>query len=435
MKRVLNFGSLLLILALVWGGCGKDPKMEKPDEDAANRGYFSLNIGGVVGSFEVITKADDPNKPNPNDFNVRVFGQTLRGTSYDTTWAKYSDMPAVVSIPAGNYTIEAFNGEQKIGFNTPYYYGKRDLNVGIQEVVEAEIVCQLACVKVSVEFTPLFLSNVKNGICLIRSLTDEFFLEVGEKDHLVPGYVPVPSDGKLIVTVSGTYVEDGSLVNFTSTMPDVEARQWHQISLSVNTAGGIENNGSLVKVDYTVDEKEFGVMVPGGDDVIDNNGDQGSWEDDPNVPDTPVAPVDPGKDAIVIAGVGFDIDQELTVSAGDEGVQVDVQMDVEKGIDKLEVAIVSPALTEDALGSIGLGASFDVANPSEEVKSMLIELGLLQEGNDIKGKTSHVFSVGSFMPLLGMLDYGVGNIHRFKLTVTDGAGNVVEKTLTVNLTE
>lgn len=437
MKRVLNFGSLLLILALVWGGCGKDPKMEKPDEDAANRGYFSLNIGEVVGSFEVITKADDPNKPDPNDFNVRVFGQTLRGTSYDTTWAKYSDMPAVVSIPAGNYTIEAFNGEQKTGFNSPYYYGKRDLNVGIQEMIETEIVCRLACVKVSVEFTSLFKSNVKNGICLIRSLTDEFFLEVDEEHHLIPGYVAVPSDGKLIVTVSGTYVEDGSRVDFTSTIPDVEARQWHQISLSVNTAAGIENSGSMVKVDHTVDEKEFGVLVPGGDDVIDNNGDQGSWEDDPNVPDVPDTPdpVEPDKEAIVIAGVGFDIDKELTVSAGEQGVTVDVKMDAEKGIDKLEVAIVSPALTEEALSGIGLGGNFDVANPSEEVKSMLIELGLLQAGDDIKGKTSHVFSVGSFMPLLGQLDYGVGNIHRFNLTVTDGDGNVVKKTLTVNLTE
>lgn len=432
MKKVLNFGSLLLILALVSVGCGKDPKMERLNQEEYSA-RLSLHTPQVTGSFEVITKADDPNMPNANDFNVRIFGQTLRGTSYDTTWAKYSDMPSVVPIPAGNYTVEAFNGQQKTGFNSPYYYGKKELSVGIQEVIEADIVCQLACVKVSVEFTPLFKSNVANSICLIRSLTDEVFLEIDEEKSEEPGYIAVPSDGKLYVTIRGTYVEDGSLVNYTDHLLEVEAKQWHKIRLSVNTAGAIENNGGLVEVDYSTEEKDFDVQVPGGNDVIDNNGDQGSWDDDE--PEVPVVPEEPGKDAVVIAGDGFDIDRELTVSASEQEVKVDVKMEAAKGIDKLEVAIVSPALTTDALESVGLGASFDVANPGEELKATLIDLGLLQAGETIKGKTSHVFSVGSFMPLLGMLPNGTGNVHRFNLTVTDMAGNVMEKTLTVNLTE
>ena len=432
MKKVLNFGSLLLILALVSVGCGKDPKMERLDQEEYSV-RFSLRRPQVKENIELITKADDPNMPDANDFNVRIFGQTLRGTSYDTAWAKYSDMPPVIPIPAGNYTVEAFNGEQKTGLNSPYYYGATKLSVGIQDVIEADIVCQLACVKVSVEFTPLFKSNVANSICLIRSLTDENFLEIQEKDSGVPGYIAVPSDGKLYVTIRGTYVENDSLVNYTKPLLEVKAKQWHKIQLSVNTAGAIENNGELVEVDYSTEEKDFDVQVPGGNDVIDNNGDQGSWDDDE--PEVPVVPEEPGKDAVVIAGDGFDIDRELTVSASEQEVKVDVKMEAAKGIDKLEVAIVSPALTTDALESVGLGASFDVANPGEELKATLIDLGLLQAGETIKGKTSHVFSVGSFMPLLGMLPNGTGNVHRFNLTVTDMAGNVMEKTLTVNLTE
>ena len=240
-------------------------------------------------------------------------------------------------------------------------------------------------------------------------------------------------DGKLYVTIRGTYVENDSLVNYTEPLLEVKAKQWHKIQLSVNTAGAIENNGGLVEVDYSTEEKDFDVQVPGGNDIIDNNGDQGSWDDDE--PEVPVVPEEPGKDAVVIAGDGFDIDRELTVSASEQEVKVDVKMEAAKGIDKLEVAIVSPALTTDALESVGLGASFDVANPGEELKATLIDLGLLQAGETIKGKTSHVFSVGSFMPLLGMLPNGTGNVHRFNLTVTDMAGNVMEKTLTVNLTE
>lgn len=430
MKKVLNFGSLLLILALVSVGCGKDPKMERLDQEEYSA-RLSLHMPQVTGSFEVITKADDPNMPDANDFNVRIFGQTLRGTSYDTTWAKYSDMPSVVPIPAGNYTVEAFNGQQKTGFNSPYYYGKKELSVGIQEVIEADIVCQLACVKVSVEFTPLFKSNVANSICLIRSLTDEVFLEIDEEKSEEPGYIAVPSDGKLYVTIRGTYVEDGSLVNYTDHLLEVEAKQWHKIRLSVNTAGAIENNGGLVEVDYSTEEKDFDVQVPGGNDVIDNNGDQGSWDDDE--PEVPVVPEEPGKEMIVIAGVDFNIDEELSVS-GNEMSVVDIQIDAEKSIDKLEVEISSPVLSSELLGSVGLSDHFDIANPDEQLKKNLIELGILKEGDEIKGKTSHVFSVGNFMPALGFIG-GIGYKNCFKLTVTDAAGNVMEKTLTVNLTE
>ncbi len=430
MKKVLNFGSLLLILALVSVGCGKDPKMERLDQEEYSV-RFSLRRPQVKESIELITKADDPNMPDANDFNVRIFGQTLRGTSYDTAWAKYSDMPPVIPIPAGNYTVEAFNGEQKTGLNSPYYYGATKLSVGIQDVIEADIVCQLACVKVSVEFTPLFKSNVANSICLIRSLTDENFLEIQEKDSGVPGYIAVPSDGKLYVTIRGTYVENDSLVNYTEPLLEVKAKQWHKIQLSVNTAGAIENNGELVEVDYSTEEKDFDVQVPGGNDVIDNNGDQGSWDDDE--PEVPAVPEEPGKEMIVIAGVDFNIDEELSVS-GNEMSVVDIQIDAEKSIDKLEVEISSPVLSSELLGSVGLSDHFDIANPDEQLKKNLIELGILKEGDEIKGKTSHVFSVGNFMPALGFIG-GIGYKNCFKLTVTDAAGNVMEKTLTVNLTE
>ncbi len=430
MKKVLNFGSLLLILALVSVGCGKDPKMERLDQEEYSA-RLSLHTPQVTEGVEVFTKADDPNMPDANDFNVRIFGQTLRGTSYDTTWAKYSDMPPVIPIPAGNYTVEAFNGQQKTGFNSPYYYGKKELSVGIQEVIEADIVCQLACVKVSVEFTKDFINSVANSICLIRSLTDEVFLEIDEEKSEEPGYIAVPSDGKLYVTIRGTYVEDGSLVNYTDHLLEVEAKQWHKIQLSVNTAGAIENNGGLVEVDYTVDEKDVDVQVPGGNDVIDNNGDQGSWDDDE--PEVPVVPEEPGKEMIVIAGVDFNIDEELSVS-GNEMSVVDIQIDAEKSIDKLEVEISSPVLSSELLGSVGLSDHFDIANPDEQLKKNLIELGILKEGDEIKGKTSHVFSVGNFMPALGFIG-GIGYKNCFKLTVTDAAGNVMEKTLTVNLTE
>ena len=132
MKKVLNFGSLLLILTLLLNACGKDPEMESQTRDT-DTGSFSLSLG-TMGEFEVVTKAGDD--VNVNDFNVRIHGESLRGAIYDSIWMKYSDMPSVVSIPAGNYTISACNGEMKSGFNTPYYFGEKSFQVGIQEMTD-----------------------------------------------------------------------------------------------------------------------------------------------------------------------------------------------------------------------------------------------------------------------------------------------------------
>ena len=77
MKKVLNFGSLLLILALVSVGCGKDPKMERLDQEEYSA-RLSLHTPQVTEGVEVFTKADDPNMPDANDltcgFSDRLCG-------------------------------------------------------------------------------------------------------------------------------------------------------------------------------------------------------------------------------------------------------------------------------------------------------------------------------------------------------------------------
>ena len=70
-----------------------------------------------MGSFEVITRATDD--VDVSDFTVHIKGTTLKENLYDSTWARYADMPSVITIPAGTYTISAYNGEQRSGFATP----------------------------------------------------------------------------------------------------------------------------------------------------------------------------------------------------------------------------------------------------------------------------------------------------------------------------
>lgn len=427
MKKVLNFGSLLLILGLVVGGCGKDPQIEQ-GVGLSEKGNFSLLLD-KMGSFDEVTRAAGATKAvDVQDFSVRIFGTTLRETSYDSTWLRYGDMGEIISLPAGSYTIEAFNGEQKSGFDMPYYYGKKEFSVGIQELTQTQVVCQLACVKVTVDFSALFKDNVEGGVCLVSSV-DGVTLEFSE-EQMGDGYIAVPSDSELRISVRGTYREDNSALERTYFIPEVAARQWHKITLNVSTVAGIESDG-MILVDHRVDEKPTEIVVPGLGDVIDNNGDSGSWNDEPIV--TP----DPGEDkqnAPLVTGVGFDIDQVLTKTKNDDALNVEIKTIV-GSIDSLVVEIESPALSPEALQTVGLRQRFDIANVEASLESALEELGLIKSDDPIKGKTMHTFAIGQFLPMLGMLPNGVDNFHKFHLRVVDTEKNVTNKTLTINLTE
>lgn len=432
MKKVLTYGSLLLMSAFLFFSCGKDPKIEQVAA-GDDEGRFSLTLG-TAGSFEIVSKAETA-EVDVKEFTVRIFGKTLKETAYDSVWARYADMPSVVTIPAGKYTIEAHNGEQKSGFEKPYFYGKKEFSVGIQELTDAQVICQLACVKVSVEFTSLFMDNVNDPSCLI-SQTDGVSLEFEPADDGRAGFIAAPADSTLAVTIRGSYKEDGTAIDRTYFIHDVGTRQWHKIALSVNTSAGIENGGNMVQVDHSVDEKESTVLVPGSGDLIDNNGDSGTWEDggDPGKEDPDPTP---GVDANApqVTGVGFDIDEVLVKSAANDNL-LDVNIKTLTGtIDSLVVTIESPALSGAALAFVGLAEKFDIANPESAMESSLKELGLIDPASPIKGKTEHTFSIGSFLSLLGQLDGGIGEVHRFHLRVVDSERHITEKTLTIKLTE
>ena len=222
MKRVLNLNSLLLILILFAVGCGKDPKIENEFMNDS-KGRFSLKLG-TIGSFEVVSKASGV---AVEDFSVRIKGTTLKETAYDSIWTRYGDMPSIVTIPAGSYTIEAYNGEQRSGFDSPYYYGSKEFSVGIQELTDAQVTCQLACVKVSIEFTSLFLNNVTDPVCIVHQ-TNGAALEFAPDDQNMTGYLATPADSTLAVTIRGKYVEDNSEVNRTYYINSVASKQWHK---------------------------------------------------------------------------------------------------------------------------------------------------------------------------------------------------------------
>ena len=443
MKKVLNFGSLLLILNLLIASCGKDPKIEQQIGNL-EQGRFALHLG-TMGSFEVITRATDD--VDVSDFTVHIKGTTLKENLYDSTWARYADMPSVITIPAGTYTISAYNGEQRSGFATPYYYGEKEFTVGIQELTDAQVTCQLACVKLSVEFTSLFLSNVNDPVCIIHQ-SEGVSLQFDPKENNGTGYIAVPADSTLAITIRGSYAEDGSEVNRTYFIKEVGAKQWHKIALSVNTSAGIENEGGgMIEVDHSVDEKNSTVLVPGAGDLIDNNGDYGSWEDDeqgggetPDVDDKQL-PTITGSN---FNGKAFTFDQPLIITDADKdaGISLDITLKAPEGgiknlylvMSSTDKTVMDPTFAE--MGATNEASPWDLANPQEsigqEALDILTQLNVINLENPIKGKKDFLFSIGGFMSFLTSPDdASLYFDHTFKIRMVDANDNEVSETFVV----
>ncbi|MDE7374304.1 MAG: DUF4493 domain-containing protein, partial [Odoribacter sp.] len=365
--------------------------------------------------------------------------KTLRETVDDSTLTRYEDMPEIVSIPAGKYTIEAFNGEQKSGFDSPYYYGSKDIEIGIQEFTDAQVVCRLACVKVSVEFTDLFLNNVEDAVCLICT-HDGVNLQFDETEARA-GYIAVPADSVLEVHVRGYYVEDGTEVRVMYPIKPVASQQWHKIALSVNTQAGIKTEGMLL-VDHTINEKESTVVVPGANGVIDNNGDQGSWDDEPE-PELPTPPT-PSEDEQLPTIIGsnfngktFDVAKVLELD-DTQDVVLDVTLTATNGgIEHLYLSMTSTNAELNSIFSVGLAATeetpwdlCDINSMNDEAQEAVIGFNIVDSANPIRGKEHFVFSIGGFMSFLS------GNAdHSFKITVVDAHGGKTTQTLVIRTKE
>ena len=135
-------------------------------------------------------------------------------------------------------------------------------------------------------------------------------------------------------------------------------------------------------------------------------------------------------DAPVIKLVNGDIDAVQQIVTG---MTVKVQVVAPGGIASFLIDIDSPALTPEELGSLGLAAQMDLANPaSEEMAVGLKALGF-PVGTEVKDATSLEFDLSRFMPMIAAI-YPETSDHNFKLTVKDSQSKQTVKTLRFHLT-
>lgn len=367
---------------------------------------------------------------NISDFVVRI----LQGTTLIAEYKSYSKMPEIVSLPVGEYSVEAYSPVlHDAEWDSPYYYGIESFTIEKNKLTEVStLICYFSNIKVNVAFDdelkPLLDLDVKVNVTIGQGSLD--FLVTNPN---ATGYFKAADvENALVAILTGTV--DGQYITSTQTITGVKAGEARQITYSMKKIeegelaeyGTVIVGGETFKIDATCDLVNLGditLEIPEQD--IQDKPDQYEPEENPGGGDEPGIEVE--KPTIV--GDGFDIDQAQYPSqyiAANAPMRVFISSADGTTIKDLRVEIDSEKLTPDILISVKLAPEFSLVTPATpELEQGLKDLKF-PVGDEITSSNYVIFDITEFLPLLGI--YGAGD-HNFIITVTDSNDQVTTKTL------
>ena len=182
MKKLYTILTVCLLLASL-GSC----QNEATEQEAV--GYLMLQVGT---DKTTLTKTEDTY--NPKQIAVKIVnsaGKTVKETDDCTTWTE------AIELPVGTYTIEAssagFDGKTA-GWDKPYYAAKETVDIKMNTNTSKEIVCKLANVLVTVEFSDDFRAAFQSAVVGVsdKSNSDnKVTFEMRQSSETGKAYFPV----------------------------------------------------------------------------------------------------------------------------------------------------------------------------------------------------------------------------------------------------
>lgn len=360
-----------------------------------------------------------------NNFLVTIYD----AQSQQVQQWKYSEMPEIVALATGTYSINVTSAEAPSnGFDVPFYKGTATCEIKENEVTSVpEITCKLANMLFSVEYDEEFQSKIGGDVVTTISVGENSLDIPYEETRDAYLIAPDSETTALTVTLKGTI--DGEEVDFSERFESVRVGVHNIIKYEFDpVSDGSMGDGTLnvsIGIDSTMDESDETVEIdPGEEPEID---------DFPDDDDTPVVPPVEGAPSIVgsnFNGSPFDIKNDVLEVAEGASVELQVTLSASNGIAHVYVEIDSETLTEGILTGVNLAKSFDLAEPGA-LKEGLEGLGF-PTGDAVVGQTELLFDITQFTSLLGI--YGAAN-HNFIIRLVDQQGLEITETLKIKSVE
>ncbi|MBR5210954.1 MAG: DUF4493 domain-containing protein [Bacteroidales bacterium] len=224
-------------------------------------GRIGLNLGWDTS---LATKADGDAVEVGDDTQVTVSVCDMDGNPVagPTTYVYSALKEAEFEVPVGRYTVKASTGSNhQAAWDSPFYYGEDEVTVYAERDNQAEVICTLANVKVTVSFDERFAQY-----CTSYSVT----VDNGAGEGLTFGSRNGKLDAEGYFAVTGTLNwnlvlinNDGKSYVASGTIDGVEAQQHYPLSFSLSEIVEDETGASVFKVtvDDSINEKEFDAVL------------------------------------------------------------------------------------------------------------------------------------------------------------------------------
>lgn len=373
---------------------------------------------GEESSQRAATKAVD-NEAILNSMLVTISNNA--GVGEPRQW-KYSEMPSVLELTAGSYTIEAVSsGDNKIAaWDQPIYGGTKEFNIVAGSTATVELVCSITNVKVSINCTEAFKDEFPKYTITVTSAVataEDGFLTWTENDveNWRDGYF---SAADLTVTVQGYRWSDATEqqdpVQKILEIKDVLPKDHIKVNIDANVTGEAnlgedsEDGASFITIDDGTNDRDEDIWIDGIEEIpVPGDGD----EPEPELPDAP--------------SLEWPANSDFSDMTIENGMDVNLVVKVPGRIAGFVVGIESSVLNGM------LGSSLDLLDP-ETAESLE---DLLPTGDALKGQTSVEFSLSSVVPLIATIGAEPGSRHTFTLNVTDEYDQTLTKALTFVMPE
>lgn len=343
---------------------------------------------------------------------------------------KYSEMPEVVSLPAGDYTCSATYGENRIAeWESPYYLGQSEtFSVEPYEITSYidPIECKLENVKVTVTFDPVLVSRMSadSYVEVKVGANDGLNYTTAEAASGKAGYFLHTAETTLVATFYGTI--DGVETVETKSYKDIQRGCHYKLNFKLHDSGNGSGSGDIngeVVLDASVTVVDIERNVTVDDELVDVDENEHPNEGNGDTPPGPGPDPEPEAPAIeAVAPVDIDgVNDGNSLSS----CVINVHSSADGGVTDFTCDIVSDKLTPEELKGVGLSDHLDLANTPADLEPVLAGLGFPV---NVAGQKDVQFVItGTFLGLMQNLGECE---HHFVLKVKDANGTTT-KTLKI----
>lgn len=344
----------------------------------------------------------------------------------------YKDMPEIVVLPAGSYTVTATYGKNlDAEWESPYFLGvSKPFEVYANDITTDidPIVCNLENIKVTVAFDKSLRDHMSSNSYVDVKVGHSSALAFStvEADAEKAGYFMHSEERTLVAEFHGTV--DGAEILEVKSLDEIKKGAHYKINFRLHQSGDSDSNGDVnlggIVIDANVEVVNVNNNVPLGEEELLDDSERPKEGELPSGPGTenPGEGDNPGGDVTAkaptieaVAPVKLDVPNN-----GADLTSCVLNIHSDAGITELTCDIVSPSLVT-ALFDMGLSDHLDLAETPADMEEILGNMGF---PTSVKGDHDVKFEITEmFLGLLGNL--GAGE-HKFVITVKDANGELTK---------